>query len=269
MGKVKKEKLLKRRWTEKEDLYLENNWGSRSVADIAKKLKRTPNAVRLRSAHINLGPFREAQDFISISKLGRILKGGPQKGSSSIVHKLRLHNCPTTILCCKGSKGVECVSLEKFWKWLENHKREFSFKRVNLDDFGYVPAWAYEKKKIDFQRYSVTVWSDMEISILKNMVAHQASVQDIAARLNRSYFSVRTRIRLLGLSIPRQLKKPKYWTQEEIDEAVRMFDEGYSNDDIAKKLNRSISSIALKIHQTSNKKTKSTRKLLKERQQDD
>ena len=52
-------------WTKQEEEYLTENWGTLSVARIAKNLGRTENAIIVRKCRLGLGAFLDNGEYVT------------------------------------------------------------------------------------------------------------------------------------------------------------------------------------------------------------
>lgn len=73
---------LARHWTKEEELYLEENWGTRSIQTIAKNLGRSVNAINVRKTRMGLGRFLDSGEYITYCQLLQILCGSSERSSS-------------------------------------------------------------------------------------------------------------------------------------------------------------------------------------------
>lgn len=69
-------------WTKEEDLYLEEYWGVKSIATIAKNLGRTKDAIMVRKNRLGLGRFLDNGEYITYSQLLKALYGSDSAGSA-------------------------------------------------------------------------------------------------------------------------------------------------------------------------------------------
>lgn len=64
-----------RAWSEEEKIYLEENWGTKSITTLSKKLNRSRNAIEVQKNRMGLGRFLDNGDYVTYSQLMQALYG--------------------------------------------------------------------------------------------------------------------------------------------------------------------------------------------------
>lgn len=64
---------VKPNWSQSEIEYLSEQWGTKSILAISKKLGRSPNAIKLKAYKLKLGSFLDSGDYVSLNQIYAIL----------------------------------------------------------------------------------------------------------------------------------------------------------------------------------------------------
>lgn len=67
-----------RPWTEEDKFYLEEKWGSVPIPQLASYLGRTELAIMQKAYRMELGPFLDSDDYITLNQLMKAI--GIEKG---------------------------------------------------------------------------------------------------------------------------------------------------------------------------------------------
>lgn len=229
-----------KKWTPEELEYLENSWGSVSIKGIARKLKRSINAVKLKAQRIGLSDAREHYEGLTVSILAEVLN----VNYSTIKYWIENNGFPAKQKLFTAERKILVVTWPDFWKWAEQNKQVLDFARVEPGYLGPEPEWVEEKRKADQLRkmkVKTTPWTKEEMATLKTMLnAFEYSYSDIARRLRRTEAAVKRRILDLGLK-QRPIRRDSHirYTTEEVERLVEMYEKGYDFDTIAERLNKS------------------------------
>lgn len=70
----------KKQWTEKEEAYLQDKWGTISIKGLSKALGRSENAIIVRAKRLGCGAHLESDVRISLNQFMLALYGGAQMG---------------------------------------------------------------------------------------------------------------------------------------------------------------------------------------------
>lgn len=232
---------INRHWTQEELAYLSDNWGKYSLKTIAKKLKRTETAVKLKASRFGLGPIKDGDGIMTVSQLLSAL--GLDRGWTH--HKQRLVRLGLPVHSkVIITKRVDKIKLEDFWKWAEQNKDVVNWSRVEKNILGIEPAWVEERRKIHFYNKPdyARAWTAAEDDTLRYCVERGYTYQEIANKINRTSDAIRRRCYEMYLPYPKR-ESTRRWTQAERDVAVQMQSQGYHMTAIAEKLCRSGQSV--------------------------
>lgn len=240
-----------RNWTREEDAYLKDNWGSLSVKSIAKKLRRTENAIMVRKHRLGLGAFLESGDYITWNQLNIALGIGTISSYQMIswvenrgfpLHRKRVNN-----------NTYRIVYLDEWWKWAEKNKDLLDFSRFEENMLGEEPQWVKLKRKHDVemkQKYISTPWTKAEDSKLIRLVKKQQyTYAELSGMLRRTNGAIQRRLCELGVA-DRPLKADNHvrWTEEDFLQLGYLINLGYGYDLMAEELGKSSKAIRGRVY---------------------
>jgi len=238
-----------RHWMEEELEFMESRWGEMSILGIAKCLKRSINAIRLKALKIELGWHLHSGEYITLSQLFQAL-GRNKSYSYALISWVKRRGLPVKIRKSIKRK-YRVIYLDDFWRWAERNRTFIDFSKVPRGILGKEPAWVEEQRKADelFALYKKTPWTPEEDAMLRTMLnSYRYSYRDISIRLKRTESAIKRRILDLGLK-QRPLKADNHnpWTKEEEKMLVDLYNKGYKPEVIAEFIDRSALAIKGKI----------------------
>ena len=89
----------------------------------------------------------------------------------------------------------------------------------------FLPDEEFAKMRALYARFNEP-WTKDEVEELKEMVAADVPLADIAAHIQRTPNSLKIKLQSLGLLVKQPAPKP--WTPEEDDEVVKLYNDGES-----------------------------------------
>lgn len=186
---------LLRSWTEKEDTFVKEYWGVKSVNVIAQHLNRAYDEVIARSEELGLDHPELHYDGISRKYLQEIM----QVSDAEIDEWKDIYSFPFKEKQFFYKERTLVVSFEDFWKWAEKHQSLLDFSKMEPLILGKEPAWMKEKRIVDRKRtvrpYKTGPWTDPETDELFRLVnSFRYTYPMLARKLNRSEASIRHRL---------------------------------------------------------------------------
>jgi hypothetical protein len=228
-------------WPKEQVEYLEDKWGTVSIAGIAKHLGRTINAVKLRANRLGLSDPRMMFDGITVNQLSLALN----KSYSSVKGWIKTYGMPARKkVFCKESR-VYVIGYNEFWGWAEKHKEVINLAKMEPNTLGPEPDWAKEKRKADQLRSQKTwqsvTWTTAEDQQLNQLVRLSGITYPmLALQFNRSEASVKRRLYDLGIKFrPDRLNNLIKYTPEEVVRLSKMACQGHAYETIAQVLGKS------------------------------
>lgn len=140
----------KKQWTEKEEAYLQDKWGTVSIKGLSKALGRSENAIIVRAQRLGCGAHLESDVRISLNQFMLALYGGAQMGGYT-TNRLIQNGLPVKWHRVKKNR-FRVIDIEDFWKWAEKNKSLLDFSRFNKYTLGAEPDWVDEKRKADYKK---------------------------------------------------------------------------------------------------------------------
>ena len=235
-------------WTEEENEILEKMYGSYSFNQIAKKVNRTPIAVKGKAKRLGLGGPSQSTEYISLEQLknalgveGTVVKNWAEKHGLKMFRK---------VIAFKGK--YYRLKIQDFWSWAESNKDKVKWHKLDVNILGKEPKWVKEARKLELKkpRKRQELWTKTEDSYLK-MYWKGKTAKEIGIILDRPEDGVTNRAYKLGL--PKKVI-PLPWTAKEVRKLKKMKKEGYSDSEVAEELGRTTPSVIGKRRSLSRKK---------------
>ena len=227
-------------FTEQEDRYICILWPDMNAVEIARKLGRSPQGIRVRAEKLGLEPKSNRpwtkQDDALLQKLfynpdyaelAEII-GRTPAALKQRAHVLGLLSTPN------HWTDREEAFLRKHWQDKPGTRIARELKRS-------ANAVRAHARALGLKRFSRKLWTDQEIQILKEMHG-QYTAADIAKRLGRTPGTVHSRLSQLGLTTP----PCPPWSPQEKQRLKALYGQ-YTKAEIAEKLGRSIGAVDVKI----------------------
>lgn len=230
-------------WSEKDDAYLQDRWGTVSISGLARALGRSEDAVIVRSQRIGCGAHLAGDSRISLNQLLYTIYGRPN-GQAYIRNRLIQNGLPVKWHTVRKNR-FRVIDIEDFWKWAEKNKSLLDFSRLEKYSLGAEPDWVDIKRKADFDKTQRqgrhnTAWTSAEDARLRRMLDKGTyTYTDLSRELRHSEGAVKRRILDLGIELRPVRAKPRAWSDEDIETLCSMVDQGYDFSQIADKLGRS------------------------------
>lgn len=231
---------MRRNWTAEEKDYLDLSWGSVSLPHIAKKLDRSPVAVKLKAYRMGLGDPVLSADGISLNQLSFTL----DISYNILLRWIDEYKLPARRRRLSIKQRILMVNYDQFWAWADNHRHLLDFSRIEKFALGKEPDWVAVMRDLDASSVSAGKkgpWTEEDDRLLKSMVnAHCYTYPEISKRLRRTEAAVKRRLYDLKIKARpiRQNNHIKY-TQKETQDLLRFYKEGMPIDKIAERLGKS------------------------------
>lgn len=225
-----------RYWTEEEELYLQEHWGSKSAILISKHLKRPYEAIRRKAVKLGLLVPTLHFDGITVRQLSATL--GVSRNTTKLW--IQNYNFPAKQKIFSKKKRIFVVSYDEFWKWAEEYKHLINFSKLEPLILGKEPAWVKEKRHVDQKKFlERRPWTDQDKAKLINLVhSYRYTYPEICAILKRPESSIKRK--LLDLNIkarPLSLDKCIKYTEQEVYALLFLLKKGYTFNALADALN--------------------------------
>lgn len=237
-----------RTWSNQEIEYLMDSWGSVSMETIAKNVGKTKDAVQQKANDLELGPFLEAGEYVSLNQLFIALRG-PNQGSYTVnqwldkglpVRKRKVKNC-----------SFKVVYLLEFWDWAEMNSTLIDFSRLEKNILGAEPRWLDEQRRADQENrfYKRSPWTRAEDHTLKSLLnEYRFTYREISLKLRRTEGAVKRRMMDLGIKArPLKMSNHNPWTDPEVEVLKNLYFTGHTHNTMANYIDRSAQACSGKI----------------------
>lgn len=237
------------KWSKKEENYLYEAWGTISKNTIAEKLGRSVVAINLKAKRMNLGPFLESGDYISLNQLMIQLRGnyvGKQYTIDQWIDKgLRVKTQRIY------SDSFRVINLEDFWKWAKKNRTIIDFSKLRPLTFGKEPDWLIKQRKIDKENdyFKKTPWTKSEDRKLQMMLnEYKYTYRELSLSLKRTEGAIKKRLTDLNIK-NRPIRMPNHnpWTEEETQLLIDLYHKGHNRNTFPNYINRSAQACGGKI----------------------
>lgn len=241
MRKLVEAPRKKKKWTDKEEAYLQDKWGTVSIKGLSKALGRSENAIIVRAKRLGCGAHLAGDTRISLNQLMLAIYGKNMLGYTS--DKLIRHGLPVKWHVVRKNR-FRVIDIDVFWKWAEDNKSILDFSRFEKYGLGAEPDWVDVKRKADYKKLQLhgqhnAAWTKTEDDKLRYLLSKGTyTYSDLAAELRHSEAAIKHRILDLGIETRPVRCLPRKWTEEEVETLCNMVDAGYDFTLIAEKLNR-------------------------------
>lgn len=229
-------------FTPDEVTYIEEKWGSMSIANIAKKIGRSYDSIKNKSSEMGLTDPRFMGDGITINQLSKALNMDYRR----LLHWIEKYGMPAKGKIFAKESKVLFIRYTAFWDWAEENKHVVNFAKMEKGAIGAEPNWVKDKRKIDIQSTNKSTnndidWSLMDDKKLLSLVNMQRyNYIDLVNIFNRSATAIKRRLYELGSKArPIRINNHVKYTREETLLLIEMAEQGYGFHLIAEKLGKS------------------------------
>lgn len=150
LGLTGKDGCRKKDWSKEELDYIREVWGQKTIPEIAKKLGRSINAVKIKTTRMGYTGQKWYGEMMSARKVSELL--------GVDVHAVCDYWIPKCGLKAKSKrlgetqKTTTIIMFEDLLKWLETHQDLWDSRRVELYGLGMEYDWLVAKRKADAQK---------------------------------------------------------------------------------------------------------------------
>lgn len=211
-----------RNWSEAEQLYLEENWGKRSIPVIAARLGRSPGGVINRARRSDLGPVLLCGDYITLNQLVKAVTGLHNVYSYHLISWVKNRGLPVHTKQVNQCR-FRVVYIHEFWKWAEKNRSFIDFSKMEPLILGEEPDWVAEQRRKDHTAFALQrkdPWTPAEDQRLIHLLEQQKyGYREISEMLRRSAGAIQRRCTDLGIKY-RPVKADNHseesaWTEDD------------------------------------------------------
>lgn len=207
---MKKKKLKIPRWTEEEEEYLLDSYGTVPMFKLMKKLKRTEEAI--------ISKMKKLEGYQNVSTYSGLLSTAEVADVLGVSQKtinlwIRTQGLPA--LRAKATRkddvlGRLLLNPDNVWEWLASNKERVIFTDVKTGVMIPEPQWLLDEIESAKQHPPAgrpAMWTDEEKHQALFWSAQGTNYREIARRLNRPSEGTRVKINKLKRLQERQLKE--------------------------------------------------------------
>lgn len=245
-------------WSRQDIDYLRENWGKKTIIDLAKDLNRTACAIEMKKDRLCLGNKIDSMpgDWVSCNYISSIFYGQCYGYAVQRWEKLGLKITKRLI----NTHYKKCIKLKDFWEFAEQNKNIFNWDKLEHMQLGIEPKWVDElRKERNSKRYdlrkSYKNWTREEENLLISKVKlYRYTYGELAKEFGRTEASIRRKLADLGVKErPIPMDNRRKWTKEELNEVLEMYNKGFLICIIANKIDRTEIAIINKIKKVEGK----------------
>lgn len=186
-------------WTKEEIEYLSENWGRYSVPQLAKKLNRSENAVRIKIVRYGLGHAVTNANCLNAQQLSNLM--------GIDIHTVTDYWIPRCGLKAqrkapRGQRKQWFISMGVLMQWLKSNQNKWDSRRVEEFALGPEPGWLKQKRTADsvLPVRRLQKWTRKEDrEAIRLYKTGNYTYQQIGNALGRSATSIKRRISKLDV----------------------------------------------------------------------
>lgn len=232
----------RREWTEEEIIFLKEKWGNNSINFIAKKVKHSVNAVKIKAYRLGLGPAVLNTDLLLVSDIVEMLGVSRDRICTTwcnLCLKLKRHKI-------SDKKSYYYIKEKDLIEFLKANQNQWDSRNLELYTFGYEEEWLVEKRNQDRKTNPLWYrrWTIKEKNHAMELLKSGKNYDEIAARTNRTVQAVSYMLRSEGYSY----RLNRYWKGQELKFLKDNF-EIMKYSDIADSLGRTTKAVSAKAEE--------------------
>lgn len=179
-------------WTEKEIEYLRENWGEKTIPQLAKNLNRTTDAIKIKSQRIGLGAQTESGELMTARAVSQLMGVDVHTVTDYWIPKCGLRGKSQNLL---HTGKATLIKFSDLLVWLEKNQDKWDSRKLDYLALGYEYDWLVKKRESDrnLPARKAQKWTAAEDAQLVHLVRRGVKYADIGERLNRSFCAVEHR----------------------------------------------------------------------------
>lgn len=236
-------------WTEEEKIALEEMWARLNARAIAKSLGRTVDGVSKMATALHLGTRISQVDGISAYAIYRTCVNDE---ITDYVRFFERHGLKLKHLRGRKTQKIAYVDLRTFWRWARRNVGCLNLEAFAEGALGPEPRWMREARAARAGRITKKFWTAGEdAALLREVASGRYTEAELADLHKRSAKAIRRRLERMGSKLRPPLPESgprRLWRRDELEELERMTRSGWHVDAIARKMGRTVASVAAKVH---------------------
>lgn len=180
-------------WTDEEDEYLLNCYGSAPLKHISESLQRTVKALESRLNRLGVYGAKANTTNITVYELAE----GLQVDAHTVYNWIKNNKMPYKKMVAK-TREFMLIDVLIFWRWVEQNRGLINFYKVPKNSLVPEPAWVDKQRDIDYltrPRNENNKWNDEEDARLRRMFYGEGRTQkEIGELMGRSARGIQKRL---------------------------------------------------------------------------
>lgn len=199
LGLINKPNQRKSSWSQEDIDYIAEVWGQKTIPEIANKLGRSINAVKVKAVRLGYTGQKWCGEMMSARKVSELLGVDVHAITDRWIPKYGLRGKQKRL----GERGYcTIIYFEDLLIWLKKNQDKWDSRRVELYGLGAEYDWLVAKRKIDASipaRHAQKWKPDEDFELRRLYKANRYTYQQIGERLNRSRSAVANRLKRLDV----------------------------------------------------------------------
>ena len=181
-------------YTEKDMRYIDENIGRYSLEKIANDLGKSPKSLEIALIRKKgTSNTKQQNGMITAGELAKLIDIDRNTVVGWIErHGLRCHRRKT-----RYKKLFTFIKISDFWEWAYWNKEKINFSSIEPHSLPPEPAWVKEERKKNKKVSNYRAWTTLEEQKLLALAKKGLSYQEIALKLDRTYFSIEKKYKRL------------------------------------------------------------------------
>ena len=185
-------------WTEEEIELMEDLWGTYTIPQIAKRLNRSVQAVKVKSSRLGLGRYVNSSQYLTANQVANLM----HVDIHAVTDVWIPAGLPFKWKAPLGGRKFRHIKHSDLLTWLKDNPDRWDSRRVELFALGSEPDWLKEKRKADTNLpvRRALKWTPEEDAKLVSMFRRGGKTYaEMGAELGRSADAVERRVARLDI----------------------------------------------------------------------
>jgi len=186
-------------WTPEEIEFLDEHWGKLNIPQLAQRLNRSENAVKIKTVRYGLGKAVDRDNSLTARQVSYLMGVDIHAVTDRWVGKLGLK---ARKRAPHGQRKQTWIRMDDLVPWLKAHQDIWDSRRVELFAFGTEPKWLKEKRARDkaLPEKRFKKWTpDEDKKLLSLYKTGRYTIDNIAEQLDRSPAAIEHRVMRLDV----------------------------------------------------------------------
>ena len=180
-------------WTAEEVELMQELWGTYTIPQIAKRLNRSEQSIKVKSTRLGLGRYVNSSVYLTANQVANLL----HVDIHAVTDVWIPAGLPFKWKAPRGNRKFRHIRMDDLQEFLRNNPDRWDSRRVDLFALGEEPDWLKEKRKADMLRpvNRCQKWTPDEDARLISLFRHSGKTwAEIGAEMNRSSEACQRRI---------------------------------------------------------------------------